>query len=515
MNIDQFTTIDNLYLPNLQESGYRDVYEENLAILKENPHPEIKEFFKMFDRFAVLQSGLKSFGKYPMTSFINPNHVERYVGPVRNNLVKAMEEVVNPKADRTSVDVVNKFDNIYFKNQDPFTFKNFIKNKHRFAQFETDAYFRNDVQVKTQNLKLSDYDGNIDGVRFPKTFEMMGDKADKVIITKTTKAPNKNYYKESLINKLNGELSQKHSHMVDNTYDSSDTVWIVGEDMNDDATNGNATFNKTWKGVLDKTFKSYKMDIDQAIGNGVESFVVGPKVKGIDQMAKDYLNEIRDEDTGDFMFKMHTVIHPDGKYYTFTKNPEMVVHIPKGGGKSVAAYSTGVPEINIGAQAQELLMMNTEGKIILKNRSSKSASIRAGKPETSIYKYMINLKSQYASKASKAKLAEKLNKVKGELTHKDYAKLMNTMKVRSDQPYDEVKELAIAIIKIAEQDSNFKSALLDTGKALLNYEGLTSGFNTNFALAMMRIRAYDDLGYNGPVTETPENTDEDGITCAS
>jgi hypothetical protein len=516
MNIDEYNTIDNLYLPNLQESGYRDVYEENLAILKENPHPEIKQLFKMFDRFAVLQSGLKSFGKYPMTSFINPNHVERYVGPVRENLVKTMDEVVNPKADRTSVPIVNAFDQIYFQKGDAYNFKTFIRNKHRFAQFETDAYFGTDVQMKVQNIKLSDYNGTIEGVRFPKTFEMMADKADKIIITKTTKAPNKNYYKESLINKLNGELNQKHSHMVDDTYESSDTVWIVGEDMNTDATSGNAAFNKTWKGVLDKTFDSYKMDIDQAIGNGVESFVVGPKMGGVDQMAKDYLNEIRDEDTGDFMFKMHTVIHPDGKHYAFTKNPEMVVHIPKGGGnKTVAAYSTGVPEINIGAQTPELLMMNTEGAIILKDRTSKNAKIREGKPESNIYKYMVNLKSQYASKASKAKLAERMKAIEGELTHKDFATLMNTMKVRSDQPYDEVKELAIAIIKIAEQDSNFKKALLETGKALLNYEGLTSGFNTNFALAMMRIRAYDDLGYNGPVTKASENTDEDGITCAS
>lgn len=505
--LDQKGTVnlENLYLPNLAESGYRDVYEENLASLREHFDPEIKQFFRMFDRFAVLQSGMKSFGKYPMTSFINPNYVERYVGPVRNDVIKAMNDYRS--GSKTDVPVLDQFVQMYYKGKDPGAFKSFLKTKHRFAQFENDFYFENSVrEVDSKPLTLDTFGGIIDGVEIPKIDMIMANENNMVIIKQTTKAPNESYPKmQSKVNKIRAAVMEFYPDAAMDVYSSDDSVWIVGENVNNAALGGNKQQKKVWDKVLVDLFKEYKTSIDGAIADGVRSFTVGNR-SGVEKMVRDYLNEVVD-DRGVFLFKSHRVLTPNGMYFKFTTNDEIVVD---------QIYSTKDQQISIDTELPILNMSNVKTNLTLRDKTGKERDAKTGKPYDNVYKYMVSLKSQYATAKSKKALKEKMESIKGEPTLEDFRDIMNILKTPSDAAYDELRELKIAIFRTAEQNAKFKEALLDSGKAFLNYNGVYTEFDKNFALALMQTRAINDprYNYNGPVTETPENTDEDPFTCA-
>ena len=104
---------ENLYLINLKEEGYKNIYQENLAVLKDHFNPEIKEFFRMFERYAMLQSGVKSYGKYVMTGVISQEFLDQTINPIRQDVINELDSL---EAGETSeYALLDNFTKQYFK----------------------------------------------------------------------------------------------------------------------------------------------------------------------------------------------------------------------------------------------------------------------------------------------------------------------------------------------------------------------------------------------------------------
>jgi hypothetical protein len=494
--------VQNLILPNLSESGYNSVYEENLDILKEHPIPDVKRFFKMFDRYAVLQSGVKTAKKYNMTTVIDPMYIDRYVKPVKNGILSSFDKSLEATGQESPV--IAKFADEFYQKYVTEDFKKFLATKQRYTKYENDYYFKNSVRVVDNTpMSLRDYqDGTIEGVQIEEVDLIMAETNDKIIIVPTTKAPSKSYIQESKTNKLYA-ATLKSTEASNQKFSATDSVWVVGENINNKAFAGNKNLKDSWDTMLDETYKKYDKLIDKAIKSGVESFTVGNRT-GIEKMVRKKLQEVSGKD-GILLFKQHKFLTKDGFYYKYTTGNEEIAN-----GK----YSTGVPEIKVEAKYPELNMNDTKGTLTISRIRGKSKGESV--VYDNIYKYSISLKSQYSTPKSKQALASFMDSLEKSPTRDDYITMMDMLRVKAGQPYNELAELGNAIYRIAELDPSFKETLLSTGRGLLNYNNLKGTFSKNFSLALMNVRALPVAGrnYNGPVTETSETTDEDMITCA-
>jgi len=69
----------NMYLSQIQDAQMAQVYRENIANLKNSPHPEVKEFFGKFDHIAIMQTGLSVKSKYALTKLTDQTKLEKII----------------------------------------------------------------------------------------------------------------------------------------------------------------------------------------------------------------------------------------------------------------------------------------------------------------------------------------------------------------------------------------------------------------------------------------------------
>jgi hypothetical protein len=471
---DQFTLVndltpdtskygrENLYLLNLKEEGYKDIYEENLAILKEHPHPEIKEFFKMFDRFSVLQSGVKSYGKYVMTGIINQNHVANVINPVREDVISHFDAL---EGDReSSYPLLENFTENFYK-EEVNDFKLFLMSKNRGAEFESDAYFENTFrELDKKALTLNSFPGNI-----PVIDMEIANASNKVIIHKVGTFPVKNYKKYSKINKYYSFINTNYTSALVEEYSGEDSVWITGETMNDFATGGKNN-QATYQETLNRNFSSYKTSINDAIEQGTKVFNVGMN-SGIDQMARKFLKD----KSG---FYEHKIVTKNGVYMQYSKSVEVTPE---------RLYSTIGGEVNVNER------FTTPMKDLKVNLSI------GNKPYTNIFHYLAANKSRYSDRATRLQLKEKIQDKGSSFTEKDWVNLISGIKLGADKAnYNETEAMMKAIVQIAETNSTFKTELEESGKSLLTLGKGITAFEKNFSRALLEAR----VEYNGPVTST-------------
>jgi len=451
---------ENLYLINQKEEGYKDIYEENLAILKEHPQPEIKEFFRMFDRFAVLQSGVKSYGKYVMTGVIDQNHVDKIVSPIKNDILSHFNALENDT--ESSYPLLQDFQTQFYKGEASH-FKLFLMSKNRGAQFESDAYFGNTFrELDMRPLSLNSYPGKI-----PVMDMEMANASDKVIIHKVGNFPVKNYKEYSKINKYFSFINTNYTNALTEEYSKDEPVWVTGETMNDFATGGKnneAAYQKT----LERTFESYKTSINDAIEQGAEVFNVGMN-SGIDSMTRKFLKKEKG-------LKEHKIVTKNGVYMQYSKANEVTPE---------RLYST------IGGEANVNDRFTTPMKDLKVNLSIGT------KPYTNIFHYLAAKKSLLSDKNTRLILKEKIEKNGTKYTEADWVNLISGIKLGADKSkYNEIDTILKTLIQVAETNPKFKSELEKSGKSLLTLGTGRSAFEKNFGRALLEARAE----YNGPVT---------------
>ena len=483
---DQFTLVkdltpdtskfgrENLYLLNLKEEGYKDIYEENLAILKDHPHPEVKEFFQMFDRFAILQSGVKSYGKYVMTGVINQDSLDNVIAPVRNDILSHFDSLKDDES--ASYKLLEDFKKIYYKEDAP-SFKRFLMGKNRGVSFETTAYFENTFrELDSKPLTLDSFEG-----RYVDKMDLtMANASDKVIIHKVGDFPVKTYKGLSKINKYYGFISDNYNDALVEEYNKDTDVWIVGETMNKYATGGKNN-EATYQETLDRTFKSYQTSINDAIEQGAEVFNIGMN-SGIDSLARKFLKSKAG-------FKEHKIVTKDGVYMQYSKADELAPE---------QLYST------LGGESKINERFTTRMENLKVNLSIGSA------PYTNIYRYLAAEKSRLATPAERGRLKAQFEGISGDLTETDWVNLIQGIKLGTNvDKFDEVKLIKATLIRVAETVPQFKSELMESGKSLLTLGSGFKAFEKNFGRAIMEARKE----YNGPVTIQVDDAQQDPFAC--
>ena len=76
---DKKTYKSNMYLPDISDVNLRKQYKENLAELKNDPRPEIKEFFSLFNHIAMMQTGVNRRSQYDLGKIIDADHLHNVI----------------------------------------------------------------------------------------------------------------------------------------------------------------------------------------------------------------------------------------------------------------------------------------------------------------------------------------------------------------------------------------------------------------------------------------------------
>jgi hypothetical protein len=477
----------NLFLSNIKEAGYIKVYSENLEALKEHPDSEISEFFQMFDRFAVLQSGTQSYGSYVMTQIIDQDHIEKYVGPIKNDIIKAMDKMNQEEMESYPVidDFVEKFYKINISSDESptaYKFKKFLATKHRGNAYESDAYFEAKITKKDKT------EMNIDSIKYVNEIDkIMAKEADKVIVHTVLNYPNPKAGSKSKVSKYKKHISQFYPDAVTAEYDKDSIVWISGELSSPEqygSQNNKARFNV----ILDDLFESkYRPQIEKAIASGVSNFSVGSN-SGIDGRVQKFFNEYKED--GKKVFTKHKIVKPEGTYFVYAKQKELVVD---------EIYSTLGGEVVIQDAMPSLTM-------------SGSVSLSIGnKPYNNLYKYLAANKLRFASKEERSRIGERVEKMGENITIEDWVNLINDIKIDSTEydNYNEWKEIGNAMFAITKTNPKLKNDLKDTGKVLLTFGKGITRFEKSYAKALMELRKH----FNGPVTQNLDNNQDDIFTC--
>ena len=448
---------ENLYLINLKEESYKSIYEENLAVLKDHFNPEIKEFFKMFDRYAVLQSGVKSYGKYVLTSVIDQNFLDKTISPIRKDVLNELDSLEDGKQSQYAL--LDNFSKQYFK-KDNFLFKDFLMNKNRGTQYETDSYFNNDFrELSKRPLTLDAYSDRYVDVMD----QEMAKISDKVMIHKVSNFPVKAYKERSKINGYYAFANQNHTDALDNDYSTDTSIWIVGETLNEYAAGGKNNMIK-YQEVLDRNFLSYQESINDAIEQGVQTFNVGNNV-GIDTMVQKFLRSKPG-------FYQHKIVTKDGSYMQYSKTKEVTPE---------QLYSTLEGEINVNDR------FTTPLKDIKVN-----LTIGNSKPAANIFHHLLRTKSLLATREETIRLKNEIDKKGGvdNLTEPDWINLIGTIKLGVNKTkYNETYNIKKAIAKIISSNPQFESELKKSGKSLLTLGNGRTEFERNFGRALLEARA--------------------------
>ena len=478
----------NLFLSNIKEPGYINVYTENLDALREHGDPEISEFFQAFDRFAVLQSGVQSFGPYVMTQIIDQNHVHKFAGPVKDDIISHFDKLA--ESEEADYPILNDFTNQYYqadvahgKDPNPSGFKRFLAEKFRGNQFESDAYFEAVTRKQDESTMSIESLPNAWAID-----KVMAEEANKTIIHNVNEYPNPQGRKRSKINKYKAHISQNYPSAVDTNYTANDIVWISGE-LSSPAQYGSQNNKATFDATLDETFnRSYKPQIKSAIKAGVRNFSVGSN-SGIDSRAQKFLSEYKVK--GKKFFTKHKIVKEDGVYYVYSTQKELVID---------QLYSSLGGEVNIQKDVPSLAAEKSNVALSIGERNY-----------TNFYKYLAANKLKYANKEERIRIGERVVKMKDSATTEDWINVINDIKLDASlyEQYNEWAEIANALYKVSQSNPKFKQDLKDTGKVLLTYGKSFNKFEKNFAKGLMELRKH----WNGPVTPNLETSPEDIWSC--
>lgn len=463
---DTKNNVENLYLINIKEEGYKAIYQEDLQALQEHPDSEISEFFSHFDHFAVLQSGVKSFGKYVLTGVINQDRLNDVVAPIKEELVKDMNEAHDLNIKHPAVDIFSK---IYYKS-DVDSFKRFLIQKNRGAKFESDFYFQGEF-VKMDKTKLTLKNNDKSYVE-PTDKEMLR-VSEKVMIHRVTNFPVESYGEKSKVNGYYSYLHRNGPETLNNEYNSDTPVWIVGESLNEYAAGGRNNLNN-YEEILKETFEKYKATIDSAIEQGVQTFNIGTST-GIDSMVRKYLKDKPG-------FNEHRIITKKGTFLSYSKERELTPD---------RLYSTLGGPVNVNDRFQDKF---EEVPI--------NMSIGVGNYKN-VFRYIVARKSMLATPAERKRLREVIN-TKGEknFTQKDWIDLVGSVKLGANTvKYDELAVLDDVLGKLVKTNARVRSDLKNSKKSLLTLGKGFTPFERNFGITLMELR----MKMNGPVTPSEVN----------
>jgi hypothetical protein len=76
---DKASKKSNMYLPDISDVELRKQYKENLQNLKNDPRPEIREFFGFFNHIAMMQTGLNRRSRYDLGKIIDADHLHNTI----------------------------------------------------------------------------------------------------------------------------------------------------------------------------------------------------------------------------------------------------------------------------------------------------------------------------------------------------------------------------------------------------------------------------------------------------
>jgi hypothetical protein len=476
---------ENLYLSNYKETGYKDIYSENLDILREYIVPELSQFFKMVDRFAALQSGVKSFGKYAITSAIDQSHIDRYVAPVKDGIINNLDKLSS--SEKSDFVILDDFAKQFFKlDGRAYDFKTFLINKSRGTLFESDEYFETSIgEIGSKELTLAVYPYAI----VDKIHKDLAFMSDKVIISNLDSYPNTRY--KNPIGEYKGYISQYYGTAVDQQFTADDSIWIVG----DDSTKwqyGDENKKVAFDTKLSKLFKSdYVGTIMKAIDNGVVTFNIGSN-RGIEKTARDFMKSVTKDTAGNAVrFTEHKIVKPDGIYYQYSTESEVIVD---------GLYSTLPTPIKVDTKHPILTLKNTEVKIVVGNNSYDN-----------LYNFIAAKKASFASVNVQAQTKKAVADMGPNPTTNDWISLINNIVLEDNSDkYNEELEIRRALFRVSDKNATFKTNLEATGKALIVVGEGYKTFDRNFGQALMELRKH----YNGPVTKNVDNTGEDPFACS-
>ena len=482
----------NLYLSNIKEAKNKDVYEENLDILREHPEPEIAEFFKMFDRYATLQSGVKSYGKYVMTSIIDQNHIDNQVRPVTKDIIEHLDELAADETTQYALlhDYTEQFykTDIASEEVDEYGFKGFLAEKHRGVVFESDSYFENTIRkVDDKQLTLDILPGYVN-----KMDKLMANESTKAIIHTVAEYPQSRAKAKSKVNKYKAYITEQYSTTLNSEYTAEDQIWISGE-YSTVTQYGDGNRKESFDVTLKELFDSkYAPQIDKALKAGVTTFYIGNS-SGIDKLAQEYIGNVLNnpkEKLSGKKFTKHNIVKRNGSYTTYSLENEMLVD---------KVYSTLGGDIKIDTTIPSLKLENAKVNLSIGNKSYDN-----------IYKYIAANKSMYATEYERNRVKELVSNVKGELTTADWIKIIDgiTLDVTKEGQYDEFKVTGTAILKVLRANPSIKSDLVSTGSALLSAGNNFSPFEKLYGRMLIEVREY----INNPVTKKSD-TNNDPISC--
>jgi hypothetical protein len=464
----------NLYLSNLQQDGYVDVYTENLEALKEHPESEISDFFKLFDRYAVLQSGIKSFGKYVMTSIIDQAHLDKVVGPILTDVNKHLAMIKAGK--QTSYFPLDDFSNVFYQDGlgNANKFKSYLFKKKRGYNYEATEYFENQVRLKdNEPMSL-----NEDLVKLINPVDKtIARNSSKVILFKTESPFKPNYGKTSLHNKYMSYFNDFHPESVDGEYAENDIVWVIGDRVNKFAYVSDNN-KDAFKDYLRKQFETnYLPELMNALADGIETVNVGAN-SGIESYVRDFLKAEG--------LVEHKIFDNDGVYYQYSQQDEVLVN---------GIYSTKGGENNVLDRLPILGFVNIP------------VTFAIGKTNYSnVLRYIAAKKSTFASEDQKAKLKETVGTKADDLTNEEWVKVINNIKLdeAQDKLFNQSKTLEAIITKAVDTNPSYSKALITSGKSLLLYGKGLSKFERDFSNALMKVRAVK----NGYVTNDVKTFDD-------
>jgi len=287
---------DNIYLANMKVTGYSKIYREELEILKVYPNADVSEFFSQFDRFSVLQSGVRQGGTYNMLSITDPAHIENVIGNEKESIVTTLRQL----SDGQIVD--HSLLNVYNKLYVGVNFKVALSIRKKGGSFESDAYFDN-------NFQLAIDDDVLDLALLPGTKKINTLISQRSNVAMVFPTANKNSESDKQFTFLN----ESFPNIVNSGFENNDSIYVTGlslEESNDKEIE--SLFNAKYKPVLDEAILSSNVSFNLVGLEGIETKAIAYlKTKG---------------------FTQHIILSQNGAYYTMSKEKSLPVD---------GLYSTG------------------------------------------------------------------------------------------------------------------------------------------------------------------------------
>lgn len=455
LDINRYTSTTNLYLPLINESGYRDMYTENLNALKQHTDSDINFIFNTFERFALLQSGNKSFGKYVLTDIIDQAALDKVIGRRIDTIVNELDAYKEGTGSISDWLSDFKHNYIYKENGegrvDNSSYTRFIRNKDRGINYESD-YLTQSLEAMDEhpNLTLDDIEGYV-----PEVLKKVVNGSNAIIAYSSPTGITKNSVTTRVrehVNSLSDSLFYKGEGKIIAVQGDAIDKYLYGK-------------NEHLKPELEKeliaTFnKNYKTDLDKGISHNA-TFKITDEY-GINSMAIDYLKSKG--------YNAHKVIVDEGTYFVLDTNANYD-----------AVYYHTQHVLAVDQYVPELALKNTYTIPTPKNAYN------------NIFHYVAAYKAKYSTEESVQELLK--DKDLSKLNSNDWVTIIQKLKLKDGSTYTLANAMSIAVKKIVDNNVEFKNNLLSTGNLMLSFDNAkqTLGFYNKtiidqYLLALMKVR---------------------------